>query len=427
MTRILYNLLIILMLFAYCGSDSDYKQQATSEINEQYTEDLVSLDLAFGSEKYGTKNEFLLVDPDPSPFQLLVNNNEDILLVDEWSIKIFDKNGIGKKILGRPGYGPGEFEDSPDIFLGPTGYLLALTSGMSDRALYNFYAPDYSYIDKIRIQNNQRILDYVQSKVPDIKSYRIRQIIPLNETEKIYRINYRDIEPIEWMVSVLYENTDGVIELLNFKRPDSFTSHNLTTYGEIFGSLILDIIPGRRLVYINTDDDRHDEQTGSFYYIHIVSLDTREDKIITRKFDAYEYKEELFEDILQVKRQKNEEEHHKEAVKFFKKNKFYPSIKRMKIDGHYVFIEQYTSLYSNIKENKWAMAIDIFDLETGKFIKQVIFPIYLLGKTIKNGYLYGTFQERDESGELDFPELRKYKINPVVYGLPEDPDWKKKK
>ncbi|KPK92273.1 hypothetical protein AMJ80_06705 [bacterium SM23_31] len=223
---------------------------------------------------------------------------------------------------------------------------------------------------------------------------------------------------------MLYENTDGVIELLNFKRPDSFTSHNLTTNGDIFGSHILDIIPGRKLVYINTDDDRHDEQTGSsYYYIHVISLYTREDKIITRKFDAYEYTEELFEEILQVKRQKNEEEHHKEAVKFFKKNKFYPSIRRMKIDGQYVFIELYTSPYRNEKK----YVIDIFDLESGKFIKQVIFPIYLLGKTIKNGYLYGTFQERDESGELDFPEIRKYKINPVVYGLPEDPDWKIKK
>ena len=409
-----YLFIISLLFFLQCGSDSDYLQEDISEKIEPYKGEFLSLEIAFGSEKYGTKDEFLLVDPLPSPFQLLVNNNGDILLVDESRIKIYEKNGIGKKILGRPGYGPGEFEDSPDIFLGPTGYLLALTSPKSTFTFYNLYDPDYNFIEKIRIQNNQRILDYVQSKVPDIKSYYVDQIIPLNKKEKLYKIEYMNIQEQKKMISVFYENNDGIIEFLNVKKPDSFSTEKYSTNTSDFGSFFLDILSGRRIVYINTDDDRHDEKTGSFYIIHIISLDTREDKQIACKFNSIEYTEDYIEDFyrsaMKPSKVKGEvmserEKHHKALGQFLRKKKFYPSIRRMKIDGQYAIFELLESQFKN-KE----YILDIIDLEAGKFIKRIMSPTYLLGKTIKNSCLYGIFQEEDE-----FSEVRKYKIHSSVY------------
>ncbi|KPK92204.1 hypothetical protein AMJ80_06800 [bacterium SM23_31] len=385
--RLTYFFAILPLFFSQCGSDSDYEQQETSEKSESYKGEFQSFDLAFGSEKYGTKNEFFL----SAPRRLLVNDNGDILIVDEDRIKIFDENGIGKKILGRPGQGPGEFENTPDIFIGPTGYLIAFSK--LRYTTYNLYAPDYTFINKVRVQNNEkRILDFVQSEIPGIRSYNIKQIIPLNETEKIFLIEYR-IDNYKSIFSVIYEENDEFVEILSGEVPPAW------------GSFFLDVLPGRRIVCINTGDDRHDEQTGSFYYIHIVSLDTREDKIITRKFDAHEFTKDDFEQLLQHGKRSNNEKRMEETVEFLKNKKFDRSVSMVKVDGQYAFIE----LFKNRN------VIEIFDLEDAKFIKQVIFPKYITDKTIRNGYFYDIYQEEDEFGVLDFPEIRKYKIHPSVY------------
>ncbi|KPK92203.1 hypothetical protein AMJ80_06795, partial [bacterium SM23_31] len=61
--RLTYFFVILPLFFFQCGSDSDYKQQATSEKNEQYAGELLTLEMSSGSEKYGTKDEFLLAFP----------------------------------------------------------------------------------------------------------------------------------------------------------------------------------------------------------------------------------------------------------------------------------------------------------------------------------------------------------------------------
>ena len=91
------------------------------------------------------------------------------------------------------------------------------------------------------------------------------------------------------------------------------------------------------------------------------------------------------------------------------------------IDGHYAFVFLYKYKDANKKEtNNNERFVDIFDLNNEKFIGSYIFPSRF--NTIKYGYAYDG--NRDQEG---FAEIRKYKINPIVYGLPEDPDWKTKK
>ena len=86
----------------------------------------------------------------------------------------------------------------------------------------------------------------------------------------------------------------------------------------------------------------------------------------------------------------------------------------MKVDQKYVFIETGSNIdiYNNV--NITEIAVDLFDFETDSFIKQVNYPErpFLSGQNnIKNGYLY--IFGSDVEG---FAEIRKYKINPAVYG-----------
>ena len=92
-----------------------------------------------------------------------------------------------------------------------------------------------------------------------------------------------------------------------------------------------------------------------------------------------------------------------------------PSISRIIIDRNFIFI-----FLSNIDNNRM---VQVFDSNINKIIYEFKWPIeFEKLYSIGNGRF--CLVSYDDEG---LPILRKYKINPIVYGLPEDTDWKKKK
>ena len=117
-------------------------------------------------------------------------------------------------------------------------------------------------------------------------------------------------------------------------------------------------------------------------------------------------------------------------AKIYKDKKYYHSFIFAVIDGNFLFIYPYSNYDREMERRADSEGpvsiyapggpVDVFDLEAEKFIGSFFSPTIF--ETIKNRFAYIT-----AFNEEGFMEIRKYKINPVVYGLPEDPDWRTKK
>lgn len=405
------SIFIMVALFLNCNSDSYNRVQSSANYNTPYESDLLSFEMSFASELSGTKDDFLLIGP---PFDLYVKNNEDILLIDENKIKVYNKLGKGIKLIGRRGKGPGEFGFSPELFLGPKEYMVVLDNDN----IYNLYSSDYTFIEKKRFQNNQKFIDYLNDIVPGLKKGSVKKLYPFNRSEKVYQVDFMNEKANVLYTSIVYEDKNTISELINCKKPSSLLGEENTGVDTpILGLLVWDILPDRRIVYINTDDDEHSEQNGSNYTVHIISIDTHEETKIKQKFIPYEYSEDLINSRLERSRSRNLSNSNKalfeKYAKILSEKKYNPSIINIKIDGYYAFIYVYRELTGEESEKidngeNIDRLVDVFDLKRGIFLKQVVFPGFF--GAIKNGFAYESAIDKD-----GFAEIRKYKINQSVY------------
>ena len=79
--------------------------------------DVLTLEMSFGDKDL--MDEYFLANPN----SVAVNSRNDIYVIDERRIKVFDKNGKEKVILGNPGQGPGEFIGNGLITINSRGYF----------------------------------------------------------------------------------------------------------------------------------------------------------------------------------------------------------------------------------------------------------------------------------------------------------------
>ena len=406
MNTLIISIISLILFTLNCGSnesnqakeayEQEYAQMPSIEENEIFKE-YFTLDLIMGEES-GLKDEFLLARPQ----FLKVNDEGDMIVSDENSIKVYDKNGKGKKIIGRLGQGPGEFEGEPYIFLGPSGYISAVVSRMAKT--YSIFSSDFAFIEKNQTRYDYSMINYLKSKENSLfSSYLI--IYPLNETEKVYLVE--STKSSQHFISLLYESPDTLIEIVHCKDPSYAGSGSRTN---AFGGFFFKPLPGRRVIYINTGEDVFDEDEGSYYTMHVVSLDTFEDSIIRRPFNPSLFDKSWIKRIAQRAPPKFRKTVEKD-MKYINKIKYNPSIVTLKNDGNYVFA------YKSYNDDKGILYndIDIFDinLPSEKYIKSVVVPAFVSRPgVIKNGYYHKVFY----TTETGFPEIRRYKINPSFYG-----------
>ncbi|KPK92248.1 hypothetical protein AMJ80_06760, partial [bacterium SM23_31] len=388
------------------------------EEEQKILTDVLTLEMTIGGEDDPHKDEFLLV----SPKLMDVSYEGDILIPDEGKIKVYDDKGNEKTIIGRIGQGPAEFKLLHSPFLSPTGYLIvADVSGRKwssfhysgDSKLvhsYNLFSPDYSFIEKRRFDNSLRIDDYLKTKNVSRGNVKyIRRIYALSEYEKVYEIEIvlgslllsrLPFFNAPSSIVILYENAETVIPLVETRFIASPNDYN--SYFEL-GQLHWELMPDRRIMYLNTDEDIYNIQTGSFYTVHTLSLDGLEDKKITRQFSTIEFPESKTN---REEYSKNESFRQREEreVKAYREKKYYASVDWVKIDGNYAFMFTYT------QNDKEEILTDVFDLKAGKYITSVYFPFVPI--VIRDGYAYYL----QWSGGYTFAEVRKYKIDPAVYG-----------
>jgi len=382
---------------------------AVKERNEQQVikpEDLLTLELTFGSEIYGTKDEYLLVSPDG----IKITDNGDILISDEVKIKVYDKYGKGKKIIGRRGQGPGEFANNPILSISPNGYLTAYEfSG----GYYSIFSPDYKFINKKRILSSYFFPeDWLNNQgfgPGDFVS--LRQIIYLDSSVRILHFYLRKDDVSRYIL--MYDDDNKDIPVILNQKTGEIKNITKNLRSSLTGVLFVwGLLPGNRIFYCQNNEYEYNEKTGWEYTFHIVSLDNFEDKTLTHKFEPVPYSKSFLESVVShnLKRfGKEAEKEMKKIQKALKENKYWPPVQWVMFDRNYVFI-----ILNNDYE-KGNNLIEVYDTDADVFVSSFYAPWGNFDdqqpNIINNGYAYNL--ETDEDG---FYVICKYKINPAVYG-----------
>ncbi|KPK96265.1 hypothetical protein AMJ80_01035 [bacterium SM23_31] len=385
--------MVISFLFS-CGPD------LSTDLSGEILENVTTLGLSFGDEKTIDKDEYLLANP----IGIIVTNNDDIIVSDEYSLKVYDSDGNPKKIIGGRGQGPGEFEQIPFPFITETGYISADTD--ISHFKYNIFAPDYSFVERKNLQFSglkEKLMednDWIDVRFNPVLYYS-------NEELLLYTMANEEIKGkiMSLIYALVYQNDKDVTTLYAAKHP--------IEKREIFserGGLFFGLLKDRRIAYTYAAEHKAFENGTWIYSMFVYDLKTHDqaeikktyipvaipDSVIHRKVNIPEFFKEGSRNLIFEKE--------KERSKMLEELKAYPAVQNLMTDGDFIFA--FTFEYEKGK----GRIVDIFDSKTGKYLRSAYFSI--IPEVIKNGYIY---KFNDWLRDNEFPKVEKYKIVSAVY------------
>ena len=400
--------ILLTALVANCGKEADMPSYRSEEI----IDNVFTLELTFGDKD--VPDEFLLANP----FSPAVADNGDIIVSDESRLKVFDNDGNPKKIIGRPGQGPGEFKGFPGAYVMENG-IISVTDFDKSSGRVILYNPDYSFIDTKDFKNNALYKNLAKEKgwgeilFTGMYGYSKDDILVFtqsfsggigDERKYYYLTLHQQGENIDTIVESLDENTfnAGKFSVAIFEK----------------GRLVSAILPGRKVAYSETHKDKILENGTWYYFIHIYDLDTQERKQIKRPYNPVAIPDSVIHPPLKEgydgdriiggrvtpegKITFTAKERDKKRSELLKELGIYPAIQGLFSDGNLLFAKTYEYVKGK------GYVYEIFDIETGSYLRSAYFPF---NAVLKNGYAY-----RILKGSDIFPVVEKYKVNPAVYG-----------
>ena len=369
MKRLAFLLLCTAILQINCGSGSDSDVIRTEPI----LEDVFTLELSFGADNL--PDEYLLAQPSG----IIVTDKGDIIVADETRLKVFDSSGNPKRIIGRPGEGPGEFIKGmlkPSIT--ESGYLTVLSGQLYGKC--SLFAPDYTFLSDENLVNsdlrkillneyngNQMFFNGIYYYSPD------ERIIHL----QVWGSGKQKSNQFHWYWKITYQKDGQLTSIADYE--------NLGEPLHIGGYLLFSLLPDKKIIYTNTRKHKYKE-IGSWYYsMFVYDLKNRNQKEIKRKYNPVTIPDAI------LRRRK---------IEGFK---IYAPLQRIITDNYFIFAVTY-----EYNEGKGYL-VDIFNSSSREYLRSAYFPF--IPAVIKNGYAY-----RLKTGSDIFPEVEKYKVNPAVYG-----------
>ncbi|KPK89292.1 hypothetical protein AMJ80_10000 [bacterium SM23_31] len=399
--------LSIFILLLNCSPDVEFQ---TMEVEPPLT-DVLTLELAFGDENTIDDYDFLLAKPG---YYITVNSRNEILVIDELKIKVYDGSGKGIKIFGGRGQGPGEFIRPMFIWTGPTDYITVFGGTTLYNGTLHYFKPDFSFINRKMYDKDFNIYKMaISAQNSDLRPCMPEQVIQLNETERIIIFDAEQIQRAGMReqkyhreVFLFYEKADTLLTLAHYVQ-SNFIPETGTFRISDLGWLEADYLPDNRFVFIHSFHDSRIGSSDADYTLTILSLDTMKKTFITHWFKPveldwvpYEYPEE--EKKKYPGEYKRSLEQAKKRKDFNAERKYKAALQELLTDGNYIF-----AFTHFVNENNETLA-DIFDAVEGKYLHSAYFSV--IPTVIKNGYGYRV--GRNSEG---FSVIEKYKINPAVY------------
>ena len=353
--------------------------------------DVLTLEMSFGDKDL--QDEYLLANPN----SVAVNSRNDIYVIDERRIKVFDETGKAIVILGNPGQGPGEFTGNGLITINSRGYF-----SVSNGGSFNYYDDQNNFINQITQSNDSKLNKYLTDN--QIANPNLSKVFAFNENE--YYMEFFSsrgfVENRKMMLTEtsLLINSENTIQKIESAEKYFFWRGKLIPF---MGEIKWDSLDDNRIVYTHTVKDFIRDNNNYQYVIHIWDPKTNGSTSISRIFDPVEITDSDMDEELEFYIQTDEPE----VINFIKKqignlNNKYPAVRWLKSDGSIVFVG--TSKQNESDE----YLVEVFNVEDSQYVASFYSDIQI--DFLKNGYAY-----RIKKGNDIFPTIEKYKIDPKVY------------
>ncbi len=393
---------LLVLILAGCSRSGDRGEGG----REVPLTDVVTLELTFGA---GDIDEaYILVRPNPVQ-GVGIDIEGNIMVVDEDYVKVFDSNGVPKRLVGGTGEGPGKLSRPERLWTSPNGYYAVLGRG----SLTNFFRPDHSYLDRVDYYSTRPFLDVMAAN--QLLPLAPEAVYCLGETERVYSIDSQDRDRQNRSrkeIYLFYQDSDSLRVLAYYPQSNNIAGpmgRSLTT--PALGCLLVAPLPGERIVYIHTYHDSRTTAEGSFYRLTFLDLDSMERTHLDHRYTPVEI--EPWEPLSYPEdyRQRNPEQWRltqqmNEIVEnFLAERKYYSPLIHLCTDDRFVFA------FTTTRNDSNQVKVDVFDTDRRSFLCSAWFPRANLH--IWNGYAYGV---NNYFGKDEYPQIEKYRIDPRVYG-----------
>ncbi|MCH7782754.1 hypothetical protein IID62_06760 [candidate division KSB1 bacterium] len=381
-SRLVLLVFVILVNVIECAQETESTKLFT---------DVLTLEMSFGDKDL--QDEYLLANPR----SVAVNSRNDIYVIDERRIKVFDETGKEKVILGNPGQGPGEFTGDGIITINSRGYF-----SVSNGGSFNYYDDQNNFINQVTQSNDNKLNKYLSEN--QIARSNLSKVFAFNEKEYFMEI-FSPKGLVENRKMILTEtslliNSENTIQKIESAEKYFYIKGKLIPF---MGEIKWDSLDDNRIVYTHTVKDFNRNNNEYEYVLHVFDQENNGSTSITRIFDPVEISGSDIDQELEYYVQNNEPE----VIDFIKKqagnlNNKYPAVRWLKSDGSIVFAGT-----SKLNESDEYL-VEVFDVVDRQYIASFYSDIQI--DYLKNGYAYRILKGKDI-----FPTIEKYKINLSVY------------
>lgn len=354
-------------------------------------------------------------------FQVLVPKDIDVdaagklYVADEHTLKVYDRGGTPRKLIGRKGSGPGEFTLPLSVNIGPRGHIAAMDLFWEA----NVYAPDGEFLYRISYRSDNRFQDYLQAE--RLSSTMLNEMIALDADHlliDLFGIRSELPDPYVITAQLLHVTPDTVRELCQYvDRGTIRTDKNRNSTRAVFfqGDLLWALASSDRLVYTETSAHREESGEHSSYQLVVLDLITRAADTLTVAWEPVPIPPEVRNIETTYVGQSNRTYELDPAVRdVLRDTEFYPPLKALRVDRGIVFGFHFAptesvgqGLDDDDREGE-SFLVDIIDLATGDLRARAEFPF--VPEVIRDGKAYRLYTPSD-----DLPAVYTYRLAEALY------------
>lgn len=352
---------------------------------------------------------------------LRIGPNDELIIVDNDAIKVFDRNMSPICILRDASGSPVASHLMGPI--GRTGHLMIIEH--DSRAVFGHqFGPGWEYI-RTREYPYPALWDDQASALGLGLGFLPRTIISFSEDQHVFSVDgaerqnqrRRDSPVQRW--EALIQEKDGTYEVITaHERADTIPLGNGNSLGVgQLGRLEYQALPERRIVFTHSAHDHGIESDRSVYTMHILSLDDGTVIDITHPYTPEPLTaEEMIEIALQIRGDRfdpDDPDNRERFAPFYEvaeRHPFKAPVSRLYTDREYIFVMTYT------KDDAGGILTHVFDADGASYLRSTVRPRFSDSawriEGISNGYAYVVCDWMGVDGP---PRIERYRLNPAIY------------
>ncbi|KPK88018.1 hypothetical protein AMJ80_11530 [bacterium SM23_31] len=401
----------LLLVFIFCSENKfeiERAGESTLNIHGLPTlPEMVTLECSIGGEDFSDLR-FILA----APMEAKITMHGDILIFDEFSIKVLDEYGNPKKIMGGRGEGPGEFLKPPTIMISPFDYFTVIEPASMNTFFYTIYDRENTFLNEFRFRCSSQLENFLISKDLSWDDFHSAQwLMAPDSASLMYSITLCKEGPVYYKL-IAYEDNLRVYPIYFGTNKQHFVYKNRSTVSSFFNEYRTFFLPNNRVLFYDSSENTFESENKGTVTFHIISLPAMQRKTYTVHVESRprnnidDFVDYSSRSRLRI-RGEIDREYYEQMRKYL--NTYRHSYVLTYILPDYAY--QYLLFFTAKRDDEGNRYVKVFDIEQEKFISDFYWPFGGAPPDwINDGSVI--INAVDSTG---FPVVRKYKLNPSVY------------